>query len=102
MQKTKSKYVFPKAFECLCENVESNNIALEIDHIYLDGYGNKIKIYNIIAWNGYIFYVGRYIDQTTGKELDDIEKNAECKFLKSGQHYLYYGKEWNIISEEKK
>lgn len=93
----KNKYVFPNANELL--NYEESTIELKIDHVYLDGFGNKIKIYASIAWLGYIFYVGRYIDPTTGKELDDIDKNAECKFLKSGQHYLYYGKGWNIFKE---
>ena len=67
----------------MCENIDTNNnITLEIDHTYLDGRGNKIKIYNSIAWNGYIFYVGRYIDQTTDKELDNDEKMQNVNSLK--------------------
>ena len=90
-------HLFPNAYEAL--NYNQNKIELKLDCTYLDGFGRKIKIYNSVAWEGVIFYVGKYIDQDTGKIIDDINKNAECKFLKNGQHYLYYGKEWDLIEE---
>lgn len=74
-------------------------IELKYGRTYLDGFGQKIKIYNSIVGKGYIFYIGKYIDQDTNEILDDMDKNAECKFFKNGQHYLYYQKEWSLISE---
>lgn len=94
----KKIHIFPNAYKALTYN-QNKEIEVKIDSIYLDGFGRKIKIDNSVAWKGVIFYVGRYIDPNTGKIIDDMNKNAECKFLKNGQHFLYYGKELNLVEE---
>lgn len=98
MNKILNNYNFPNAYMSLISNLEEQ-IELEIGRIYLDGFDRKIKIYNSISWKGVIFYVGKYIDQDTNEIIKDINKNSECKFLKNGQHYLYYEKMYNLIKE---
>ena len=93
----KKDQLFPNAYESL--NYNPNNIELKFDCTYLDGFGRKIKIDHSIAWNCIIFYPGKYINQENEKILDDMDKNAECKFLKNGHHFLYYGNEWDLIKE---
>lgn len=93
----KRVHVFPNAHEAL--NFNPNKIELKFDCIYLDGFGRKIKIYDNIAWDGVIFYVGRYIDLVTNEIINDPRKNAECKFLKSGMHFLFSEKQWDLIEE---
>lgn len=89
--------LFPKAYKLLNHN--PSTIELKSDCTYLDGFGRKIKIYDSIAWKGIILYVGRYIDSITNETITDPRKNAECKFLKSGMHFLFSEKRWDIIKE---
>lgn len=98
MNKILNYYTFPNAYRSLISNSEERT-KLEINCIYLDGFDRKIKIYNSIAWEGVIFYVGKYIDQDTNEIIKDMNKNAECKFLKDGQHFLYHEKKYNLIKE---
>ena len=93
-----NKFIFPKASDALNYNT-TEKIKLEINHTYLDGFGRIIKIYDSIAWKGIIFYVGKYVDQNTGKLLEDLDKNSECKFYENGNHFLYLDKKWNITNE---
>jgi len=93
-----NKHIFPKASDALNYDT-TEKIKLKINNTYLDGFDRKIKIYNRIAWKGCIFYVGKYINPNTGKLLDNLDKNAECKFSENGHHFLYSNKEWNIIKE---
>lgn len=93
----KKIHLFPKAYKAL--NFNPDTIELKLDCTYLDGFGRKIKIYDSVAWKGIIFYTGKYINQENEKILDDMDKNAECKFLKNGHHFLYYGNEWDLIKE---
>lgn len=86
------RYLFPKASKSLSVNEKSFKLKLQCT--YLDGRGEKIRIYNRIAWDGIIFYVGKYIDIPN----DDI-KNAECKFFESGNHFLYWENEYHLIEE---
>lgn len=89
--------LFPKAYNIL--NFNPRDIELKIDCVYLDGFNRKIKIYNSIVWDGVIFYVGKYIDPITNEIITDPRKNAECKFLKSGMHFLFSEKQWDLIKE---